>query len=151
MNWDRMEKMKQTKRNKFQFSLGSSANTIKLIGNDGDSMFVCRAEEALNLDEFDTDVSDYENENVPAVAYDIQNLAASFIGEHDCVFNKVPSGLRSEHLKLMVTTEANAFQQVTAQNTEFKAELIVERATTDNHRIDDDIYINCPESGTNNK
>lgn len=111
-------------------------------------MFVCRAEEALNLDEFDTDVNDYENNaNIAPVAYDIQNLAASFIGEHDCVFDQVPSGLRSEHLKLMVTTEANAFQQVTVQNTQFKAELIVDRATTDNNQIDDDIYINCPESG----
>lgn len=112
-------------------------------------MFVCRAEEELNLDEFDTDAGDYD-ENGPAVAYDIQNLASSFIGEHDCVFDQVPSGLRSEHLKLMVTTEANAFQQVTP-NTEFKAELIVERTTTDNHQIDDDIYINCPKSGNYRK
>lgn len=123
----------------------SGSTALKLVGSDGDSMFVCRAEEELNLDEFDTVADDYD-ENGPAVAYDIQNLAAIFIGEHDCVFDQVPSGLRSEHLKLMVTTEANAFQQITP-NTEFKAELIVERATTDNHKIDDDIYINCPKSG----
>lgn len=108
-------------------------------------MFVCRADEELNLDEFDTESLDYEENEAP-VALDIQNLASSFIGEHDCIFDQVPNGLRSEHLKLMVTTEANAFNQV-VPNKEFKAELIVERATTDNNRIDDDIYVNCPKSG----
>lgn len=108
-------------------------------------MFVCRADEELNLDEFDTESLDYE-ENESPVAFDIQNVAANFVGEHDCIFDQVPPGLRDEHLKLMVTTEANLFKQVTP-NSEFKAELIVERSTTDSNQIQDDIYINCPKSG----
>lgn len=108
-------------------------------------MFVCRAEDELNLDEFETDF-DYD-ENQSTVAFDIQNLAASFIGEHECVFSEVPDGFRSEHLKLIVTTEANIFHQDTPK-TEFKAELLVERGATDNTQIDDYIYINCPKSGT---
>lgn len=111
-------------------------------------MFVCHTEDELNLDEFETDV-DYEEKEAP-VALDIQNLAASFIGEHECVFSEVPSGFLNEHLKLMVTTEANAVQQAAAK-TEFKAELVVEPGTTDNAQIDDEIYINCPKSGELNR
>lgn len=121
-----------------------SGNKLKLTGKDGNSMFVCRTEDELNLDEFEADVSSDENES--PVSVDIQNLAASFIGEHECVFIEVPQGFQSENLNLMVTTEANAFNQVT-KNTEFKAEILVERTTTDSAQIDDEIYINCPKSG----
>lgn len=121
---------------------GPTSDTMKLIGNSGDSMFLCRAEEELNLDEFETDV-DYDEQSV---AFDIKSVAASFIGEHDCIFDQVPAGLNNERVKLMVTTEANAINQITS-NTEFKAELIVERATTANNRINENIYVNCPKSG----
>lgn len=117
---------------------------MKLIGNGGDSMFICHAEEELNLDEFETDI-DYD-EGDAAVAFDIKTVAASFVGEHDCIFDQIPIGLNSERIKLMVTTEANAINQITS-NTEFKAELIVERATTVDNQITENIYVNCPKSG----
>lgn len=125
---------------------GPTSNTIKLLGSDGDSMFICQAEEELNLVEFETDESDYVDAS--GFAVDIQNVAASFIGEHDCIFDEVPSGLQTERLKLIVTADANTLTQVT-ENTEFKAQLIVARASVDNHQINDDIYINCPKSGNN--
>lgn len=118
---------------------------MKLAGKDGNSMFVCHTEDELNLDEFKTDF-DYD-ESQSTVSFDIQNLAASFIGEHECVFSEVPPGFRSEHLKLMVTTEANVFNQVSTK-TDFKAEILVERGVTDSTQIVDNIYINCPKSGT---
>lgn len=108
-------------------------------------MFVCHTEDELNLDEFETD-ADYD-ENESSVSFDIQNLAVNFIGEHECVFSELPQGFSGEHLKLMVTTEANALNQ-NAAKTEFKAEIFVERGVTNNTKIDDDIYINCPKSGT---
>lgn len=120
-------------------------NKLRLTGKDGNPMFVCHTEDELNLDEFETD-ADYD-ESQSTVAFDIQNLAASFIGEHECVFSEVPQGFKSEHLKLMVTTDANVFNQVSIK-TEFKAEILIEREVTDNTQIDDDIYINCPKSGT---
>lgn len=108
-------------------------------------MFFCHAEEELNLDEFETDI-DYVEGGDTAVAFDIQNVAASFVGEHDCIFDQIPIGLNGERVKLMVTTEANAINQITS-NSEFKAELIVERATTDNNHINENIYVNCPKTG----
>lgn len=123
---------------------GPTSDTLKLIGN-GDSMFVCHAEEELNLDEFETDI-DYDEGGEGAVALDIQNVAASFVGEHDCIFDQIPVGLNSERVKLMVTTEANAINQITS-NSEFKAELIVGRATTENHHVTENIYVNCPKTG----
>lgn len=111
-------------------------------------MFLCHAEEELNLDEFETDI-DYDDGGgaaSAAVAFDIQNVAASFVGEHDCIFDQIPIGLNSERVKLMVTTEANAINQINSQ-TEFKAELIVERATTENNHITENIYVNCPKTG----
>lgn len=124
---------------------GPTSDTMKLIGNTGDSMFVCHAEEELNLDEFETDI-DYDERDT-SVAFDIQNLAASFVGEHDCIFDQVPAGLNNERVKLMVTTEANAINQITSA-TEFKAELIVDRVTTaNNNQITENIYVNCPKSG----
>lgn len=128
----------------FVFLTGPTSDTMKLIGNNGDSMFLCHAEEELNLDEFETDI-DYD-ENDTSFAFDIKNVAASFIGEHDCIFDQVPAGLTSEHVKLMVTTEANAINQITS-DTEFKAELIVQRTTTVNNQINENIYVNCPKSG----
>lgn len=124
--------------------LDSAGNKLKLTGKDGNPMFVCHTEDELNLDEFETDV-DYD-ESQSTVAFDIQNLAANFIGEHECVFSEVPQGFKSEHLKLMVTTDANVLNQVSAK-TEFKAEILIERDVTDNTQTDDDIYINCPKSG----
>lgn len=126
------------------FYLDTAGNKQKLVDSNGNSMFVCHAEDELNLDQFETDI-DYE-ENESSVSLDIQNLAVNFIGEHECVFSEVPAGFRSEHLKLMVTTEANAIKQ-SSTKTEFKAELIVEYGTTDNAQIDDEVYINCPKSG----
>lgn len=108
-------------------------------------MFLCHAEEELNLDEFETDV-DYDE---GAISVDIQNVAANFVGEHDCIFDQIPIGLNSERVKLMVTTEANAINQISS-NTEFKAELIVDRATTANHQINENIYVNCPKTGKYN-
>lgn len=115
-------------------------------------MFLCHAEEELNLDEFETDIVDYDErvDAAPPVAFDIQNVAASFAGEHDCIFDQVPTGLKSERVKLMVTTEAIAINQISS-NTEFKAELIVERATAISNQIIENIYVNCPKSGTNSK
>lgn len=124
--------------------LDTVGNKLKLVGKDGNSMFLCHTEDDLNLDEFETD-AEYD-ENQSSVSLDIHNLAASFIGEHECVFSELPPGFQNEHLKLMVTTEANALKDVTSK-TEFKAELMVEHGATDNTQIVDDIYINCPKSG----
>lgn len=123
--------------------LDSAGNKLKLVGSDGNSLFVCHVEDELNLDQFETDVDYEENESI---SLDIQNLAANVIGEHECVFSEVPNDFRNEHLKLMVTTKANAIKQSSAR-TEFKAELIVEHGITDNPQIDDEVYINCPKSG----
>lgn len=112
-------------------------------------MFLCHAEEELNLDEFETDVDYVEVGDAAAVSFDIKNVAASFGGEHDCIFDQIPAGLNSEKVKLMVTTEANAINQITS-NTEFKAELIVDRATTANNHINENIYVNCPKTGKQN-
>lgn len=111
-------------------------------------MFLCHAEEELNLDEFETD-TDYDNGDDggdAAVSIDIKNVAASFAGEHSCIFDQIPVGLNSERVTLMVTTEANAINQVTSI-AEFKAELIVERVTTVDNQITEEIYVNCPKSG----
>lgn len=108
-------------------------------------MFVCRAEGELNLDEFETDL-DYQEGDNAAFSVDIQNVATNFVGEHDCIFDEVPTGLRSEHLTLLVTMEANAANQIDGNN-EFKAEIIVDRATTDSNQVHDDVYVNCPKSG----
>lgn len=112
-------------------------------------MFLCHAEEELNLDEFETDVDYDEGGETAAVSFDIQNVAASFVGEHECIFDQIPIGLSSERVKLMVTTEANAINQITS-TTEFKAELIVDRATTANNHISENIYVNCPKTGEQN-
>lgn len=109
-------------------------------------MFACHTEDDLSSDEFETDSKFEEGDS--SVAFDIENLATSFIGEHECVFSEIPAGFQNPNLKLMVTTEANAnaFTKI-ASKTEFKAEIIVERGTIKNTKIDDDIYINCPNSG----
>lgn len=107
-------------------------------------MFVCRPEESLNFDEFETE--DDETDNVSLENLDIQNLAANLIGEHECTFEQLPKGLNNEQLKLVVTTDANAFNQNTAQ-TEFKAELIVNYAIKPNTYIDNEVFIHCPHSG----
>lgn len=109
-------------------------------------MFECHTEDDLISDEFETDSKFEEDDS--SVAFDIENLATSFIGEHECVFSEIPAGFQKPNLKLMVTTEANAntFTRITSK-TEFKAEIIVERGTMKNTKIDDDIYINCPNSG----
>lgn len=126
--------------------LDNMGNKLKLMGKDGNSMFLCHTEDELNLDEFETD-SDYDENQPSVVGFDIQNLAASFMGEHECVFTEMPPGFQSEHLKLMVTAEANALKNDQTSKTEFKAELMVEHGATGNTQIDDDIYINCPKSG----
>lgn len=107
-------------------------------------MFVCRPEESLNLDDFETEVD--ETDNLSLESLDIQNLAANLIGEHECTFEQLPKGLNNEQLKLVVTTDANAFNQVTAE-TEFKAELIVNYAVQPSIYIDNDMFIHCPQSG----
>lgn len=126
------------------FGLDNMGNKLKLMGKDGNSMFLCHTEDELNLDEFETD-SDYDENQ--SIGFDIQNLAASFMGEHECVFTELPPGFQSEHLKLMVTADANALKGDQTSKTEFKAEIMVEHGATDNTQIDDDIYINCPKAG----
>lgn len=107
-------------------------------------MFVCRPEESLNFDEFETE--DDETGNLSLERLNIQNLAANLIGEHECTFEQLPKGFNNEQLKLVVTTDANAFNQVTAE-TEFKAELILNYAVKPNTYIDGEMFIDCPQSG----
>lgn len=107
-------------------------------------MFVCRLEESLNLDEFDTNSDDTDNLSLDSL--DIQNLATNLIGEHECTFEQLPKGLNNEQLKLVVTTDANAFNQITAE-TEFKAELIVNYAVKSNTYMDNEMFIHCRQSG----
>lgn len=110
-----------------------------------DTMFVCSSEDELNFDQFETDV-EYDDDS-DASALDIQNVAASLIGEHDCIFSKAPPQYKQKSLKLMVTTESNAFNQA-ADGTIFKAELMVDRFVIQTTQFDDDVTINCPKSGT---
>lgn len=107
-------------------------------------MFVCRPEESLNFDEFETE--DDGTDNLSLETLNIQNLAANLIGEHECTFEQLPKGVNNEHLKLVVTTDANAFNQIAAE-TEFKAELIVNYAVKPNTYIDNEIFIHCSQSG----
>lgn len=108
-------------------------------------MFICRSDDDLNLDEFETENDDI-NEDIAVDTVDIQNLATNLIGEHECLFDQLPSGIKNESLKLMVTTEANAYSFQTA-SAEFKAKLIVDYELKSNTYIEDDVYIHCPKSG----
>lgn len=107
-------------------------------------MFVCSSEDELNFDQFETDVEYDDND---ASALDIQNVAASLIGEHDCIFAKAPPQYKQKNVKLMVTTEANEFNQA-ADGTIFKAELMVDQFVIQITQFDNDVTINCPKSGT---
>lgn len=119
--------------------------SIKLVKNDGDSMYVCRTDD-LNLQQFEID-NDYDVDDEISIAdVAIQNLAENLIGEHNCFFDKIPNGLKSNRLILTVTTEANAHQQ-SNNNIEFKAELYVMYAGSDRVLIDGEISISCPKSG----
>lgn len=109
--------------------------------NHHDTMFVCRSEDELNLDEFETDL-EYEDGD-----FEIKNVAASLIGEHDCVFSNAPPEFDRQNVKLMVTTEANAYNGDSADSTEFKAELMIDHSVISYTQFDDDVTINCPKSG----
>lgn len=126
-------------------SLGNNNHEpLELVQETRDqTMFLCRSEDELNLDEFETDL-DYD-ENDPS-ALVIRNLAASLIGEHDCVFFKAPPRFHKRNLKLMVTTEANALTQAD-DAAEFKAELMVDHSALQTTELDDEVSINCPKSG----
>lgn len=118
--------------------------SFKLQSKDGSSMFVCRAEDNLNLDQFETDLEYDEGDAVQDLH--ILNLAASFIGEHECIFDPIPLGIHDSHLMLMVTTEANNNKETS--NTEFKAEIFVKESMVETDiRQDNDIFISCPNSG----
>lgn len=115
---------------------------VKLAENDGRTMFVCQVDENLTLDEFETSNGD-NDEGLSIETLGIQSVAASIIGEHECTFE-----LRSvkEHVKLMVTSEANTPGEVNV-NSKFKAEIVVPAAIANDVNTNAEILIQCPSSG----
>lgn len=109
-------------------------------------MFVCRAEESLNFDEFETENDENGDVEVSIAHLDIQNVASNVIGEHECMFAHLPHNIRNESVKMVVTTEANAFNQVST-NTEFKAELIIHHTPAGIVHVSEKLNIHCPKSG----
>lgn len=106
-------------------------------------MFLCRSEDELNFDQFETDL-EYDDDDDSAFV--IKNVAASLVGEHNCVFLNAPPQFQRKNVKLMVTTEANALNQV-ENNSEFKAELMVDHSVLKTTRFNKEFSINCPKSG----
>lgn len=117
-----------------------------MASTDGSTMFVCHAEDDLNFDEFETENDVESNDAIEHV--DIQNIASNIIGEHDCTFEQLPNGINLENVKLIVTTEANAYNQIDA-DTEFKAELQILNSSAKIVRVSEKLYIHCPKSGKN--
>lgn len=125
--------------------LDSIGKSTKLKLSNGSDMFICHTEGSLNLDEFETEIES-ESDEIPLRNLDIHNLASNFIGTHECLFDQLPYGLNDRNLKLIVTTAANLYKQDT-EDTEFKAELIVEYPIQPNTFVTDDIHIQCSKSG----
>lgn len=115
-----------------------------LYGSDGSTMFVCRVDDDLILDEFETsDGNGNENENEDQI--EVQNIASNLFGEHNCVFEDILNADSSRaNVRLLVTSEANENSKVSV-NSMFKAELFVQPSAGINP--DKKMKIQCPDSG----
>lgn len=115
---------------------------VKLVEEEGRTMFVCEVDENLTLDEFDTSNAD-NDEGISIETLGIQNIAANIVGEHECIYE-----LRSVkyHVKLMVTSEANTQSDISV-NSKFKAEIAVPVNIANDVKTNAGISIQCPNSG----
>lgn len=116
-----------------------------LVTGDGSTMFTCRADDNLVLDEFETSYDGDDTDQVDVEEVGIQTFASNLIGEHECVLNQLfgADGKR-QHVRMAVTMEANHNEAVSI-NADFKAELHVRSDVTVN--TDRKIEIQCPDSG----
>lgn len=115
---------------------------VKLVEEEGRTMFVCEVDENLTLDEFETSNAD-NDEELSIETLRIQNIAANTVGEHECLYE-----LRSfkHHVKLMVTGEANSQSDITV-NSKFKAEIVVPVDIANDVKTNGEMLIQCPNSG----
>lgn len=123
-------------------SAGSPVNMVKLVEEDGRTMFVCEVDENLTLDKFETSNAD-NDEELSIETLGIQNVAANIVGEHECTYE-----LRSvkAHVKLMVTSEANSRSDISV-NSKFHAEIVVPTEIVNDVNTNHEIIIRCANSG----
>lgn len=112
---------------------------VKLAEEDGRTMFVCRVDENLTLDEFETD----NDEGLSIDGLSIQSVAANIVGEHECLHEV---GSSKKHVKLVVTSEANSKNDISA-NSKFMAEILVKAEIVNDVKTNAEIFIQCPNSG----
>lgn len=112
---------------------------VKLAEEDGRTMFVCRVDENLTLDEFETD----NDEGLSVEGLSIQSVAANIVGEHECLYEV---GSSKKHVTLVVTSEANSKNDISVNN-KFMAEILVKAEIVNDVKTNAKIFIQCPNSG----
>lgn len=120
----------------------NQANMLKLVEEEGRTMFVCEVDDNLTLDEFETSNAN-NDEGLSVETLGIHNIAANIVGKHECIHE-----LRSvkHHVQLMVTSEANSQSDISV-NSKFKAEIVVPATIANDVNTNAEILIQCPNSG----